>query len=120
MFADIPIHNLELIAQAAWLLGSVGVGFRLPASADDQFGTGKPWDDVGDSPGDGHYVPIVGRNSHGNYLGVTWGRIQAITPAFMSRYLMICAAPLSLDRLRGPTPVPGFDLATAEVYTKTL
>ena len=80
MFADIPVSNIALLTQAAWIMGSVGVGFALPDSADKQFSAGEPWDDVGDPPGDGHDVPIVGRNSAGNYIEVTWGRTHAATP----------------------------------------
>ena len=119
MFADIPVSNVALLTQAAWIMGSVGVGFALPDSADKQFSAGEPWDDVGDPPGDGHDVPIVGRNSAGNYIVVTWGRTHAATPRFLARYLMIVTVPLSLDRLTR-FPIPGFDRAAAETYVKTL
>lgn len=119
MFADIPVSNIKLLTQTAWLMGSIGAGFALPDSADDQFTAGKPWDDVGSPPGGGHYVPIVGRNSVGNYILVTWGRLHAATPKFVARYLLIATAPLSLDRLVR-FPIPGFDRAAVETYVKSI
>src|SRR5260221_9174941 len=71
------------VAEAAFIFGSVGVGLRMTRGQMDQFAHAEPWDVTNDPIERGHYVPIIGRNSHGNFLCVTWGRLQAITPAFL-------------------------------------
>lgn len=80
--------NLGQIALAAWLFGAVGIGFDLPDTADQQFDEGRPWDVVplAKSAG-GHYVPLVGRDPDGNFLVITWGRVQRVTPAFIAAYM---------------------------------
>jgi hypothetical protein len=76
--------GVPYIAEAAYLFGSCGVGLRMTDAQQDQYDHNEPWDVVPDAAVDGgHYVPVIGRNSVGNYLAVTWGKIQAITPTFI-------------------------------------
>jgi hypothetical protein len=80
-FVEVRPQN---IAEAAFLFGSIGIGLQMTASQQDQFDHSEPWDVVkGSTVEGGHYVPIIGRNSIGNFLCVTWGRLQAITPRFI-------------------------------------
>lgn len=72
---------------AAYLFGAVGVGFRLPESASQQFEANAPWSVVPNSPiAGGHYVPVIGRAPNGNAIAITWGGIQEITPQFYTQY----------------------------------
>lgn len=87
-YAAIPITNdqamLDLIMKLTYAFGCVGAGFRMQQAASEQFDARQPMSLVRGSPIiGGHYMPIVGRNSRGNALALTWGRITAITPAYM-------------------------------------
>ena len=87
---------------------------NLPSNAIDQFKAAEPWSIVaGAGSAGGHYVPVVGRNSLGNFLCVTWGRLQAITPAWLAQNMDEGVAYLSLERLtaKGLSP-QGYDAAT--------
>jgi len=78
--------DLDQIAQAAYVFGVVGVGIEFPGSAMQQFDAGEPWSVVEGAQIDGgHYVPIVGRKD-GDLLCVTWGRVQPVTPEFLTTY----------------------------------
>ena len=107
--------NLDQLALAAFLFGAAGVGIQLPTSAFDQFDNAEPWSVVnGSSIEGGHYVPIVGRNTHGNFLCVTWGRLHAITPQFLLQFNDEGIGFLSLERMRGKISPQGFDAATLQ------
>jgi hypothetical protein len=51
----------------------VGIGWRLPAEADDQFKRGIPWDFTGLNPAGGHYTPFTHHNPQFDYV-ITWGK----------------------------------------------
>ncbi len=83
-YLQIDHRNLDHVLTAAYCLGATGVGVAITMSDEHQFSQGIPWTPVLFSPMKGmHYVPILGRNSHGNYLLVTWGRLHAATPEWM-------------------------------------
>ena len=89
------------LAQATFLFSAVGLGLEMPSSAEDQFDNGKPWSVVpGDTIEGGHYVPVIGRNSAGNFLVITWGRLHAATPEFVTKYMDEGIAYLSLEYLK--------------------
>lgn len=80
--------NTAELADAAYLFGAVGVGIQFPDTAMQQFNAGKTWDVVSGSHIEGgHYVPLVGRLSSGNFLVVTWGKVQQVTPRFLTKYV---------------------------------
>jgi hypothetical protein len=84
IYAALRVGDLNEIAQAVYLFGCCGIGVNLPSSAEDQFNAGEPWSIVPHDTADGgHYIPCVGRNSRGNFLIVTWGRLQAVEPAWL-------------------------------------
>lgn len=88
------------IAEAAFLFGSIGIGLQMTDAQQDQYAHSEPWDVVeGSTVEGGHYVPIIGRNSVGNYLAVTWGKVQAITPAFIEASCDEVVAQVSKDWL---------------------
>jgi hypothetical protein len=95
--ADGDIHKVKAfgaisgtaeLEQATYLFGVCGVGAALPDSAEQQFQNREPWSDLSSEPNkkNGHYFVVVGKNSKGNYMVVTWGRLQAMTPAYFDRY----------------------------------
>jgi hypothetical protein len=72
----------------------------FPKSAEKQFTNQQPWDVVpGARQAGGHYVPVFDRNSVGNILCVTWGRLQAVTPNFVREYNDEILVYLSLEWL---------------------
>jgi hypothetical protein len=104
------LHALDL---AVFLFGVAGVGIKLPDSAEQQFNSMEVWSVMsGASLMGGHYVPCVGRNSLGNYLIVTWGRLQAVTPDWIQAYMDQGAVIISHERLKTSGISPqGFDWA---------
>lgn len=123
-YVALKAGDVDELALASYLFGAVGIGIQYPKIADDQFDAQQPWDI---QPGQtsqmmgGHYVPIIGRNTKGNFLCVTWGRLHAITPAFYQRYCDEAIAYLSPalfdNRLLTPE---GFNLATLQKDLKAL
>lgn len=111
-WAEIEVQNLDLnlLASAAWLLSAVGVGIEFPSTAMAQTNRGVPWDYIpGSATEGGHYVPIVGRLANGNFLCITWGQLQEITPRFLSRYCDEAVALFSTDFLVAGKSPEGLD-----------
>ena len=88
------------------------VGLNFPGAWMDAFNAGKPWDVTTSEVEGGHYVPVIGRAPNGNYVAVTWGRTQEITPAALDRYLMEALVYLTPERMTEGKSPEGFDLAT--------
>ncbi len=106
-------HELDL---AVYLFGVAGVGVNLPDTAEQQFNYGEPWTvEPGAETVGGHYIPCIGRNSHGYYLVVTWGRLQAVDPEWLTEYMDQGAVMVSRERAdaAGLTP-QGFNIAQLE------
>ena len=76
------------VEQAVYLFGVCGIGLALPDTAEQQFHDREPWNDLTSEPNEknGHYVPVVGKNSKGQLMVVTWGRLHGMTPAYFNRY----------------------------------
>lgn len=101
--------DADQLALATYLMGAVGVGIRFPDSADHQFDGRAPWDVVPhDRVNGGHYVPCVGRNSAGNFIVVTWGRLHAMTPAFYGMYCDEAIAYVSIEQMKNELSPEGF------------
>ena len=116
-FATVAPGDVTTLLRAAFLLGGAGIGFALPDSAEKQFDDAEPWDVIpGDTAGDGHYVPLIALNSKGNLLIVTWRRIQAVTPAFVRKYMIFGAAPLSLEWIRNSVSPRGVNEEALAAY----
>jgi len=111
--AYLALHpgNIDEIALATFMFGITGIGLQLPTSAMDEFDNAEPWSRRGLTVEGGHYVPCVGRNSAGNFLVVTWGRLQAVTPAFLLRCMDEGIAYLSFEQMGGIVNPRGFDEA---------
>lgn len=112
--AATAITNTNDLVSAAYLFGFSGLGLQLPDSAEQQFSDGDVWDDVTSEPdpNEGHFVPVVGRNSKGNIVVVTWGGLQAMTPAYLDRYFAGGVGYISEDYFTDTGKSPeGFDFA---------
>ena len=82
------LGSLGDLGVATYMYGSVGLCINLPDNAEDYFRDGKPWTDTSASGSGGHYVVNVGRNSHGLWVGITWGVLQAYTQEWLEKYCM--------------------------------
>lgn len=117
---DLNPGDLRELWVATYLFQSVGMGFALPDSAEQQTQDGEVWSVV---PGaeivGGHYVPCVGR-AGGNGVGVTWGQLQQFTPQFYQEYNNqgICA--LSEEMLVNGKSIDGFDDETLRADLQAL
>jgi hypothetical protein len=84
-FLSLDPGNWDMLLEAVYLFGAVGIGIEFPDSAMDQFNAGAPWDVVaGASIDGGHYIPLVAKRNR--LVCVTWGRTQEMTRRFYSRY----------------------------------
>jgi hypothetical protein len=77
--------NLDHLAVATYVFGAVELGVMLTEENMHQFDLGKPWTVTKDYPVGGHCIPVIGRNSNGDFLCVTWGKIHAMAPAFIQK-----------------------------------
>lgn len=113
---------LDSLASVAYVFGAVGIGIEFPSSAMDQFNSNQPWDVVpGSQIEGGHYVPVIGRLDNGNFLVVTWGAIQEVTPAFLLRYTDEAIVYLSTEFLNGGgVTIDGFNLTQLNADIKSL
>jgi hypothetical protein len=108
--------NVDQLVLATYLFGAVGIGIRFPASAMQRFNNGVPWDVLtlseqrNDRIDGGHYIPCIGRNSDGNLLIVTWGRLHAMTPDFYRAFNDESVAYISLDPIKNNLSPEGFNL----------
>jgi len=81
------IGDLDHLDLACYLFGAAAICWQLPDNAEAQFRAEEPWDDTSGAPGAGHYTAYVGRNTAGNRIIVTWGRLQAATPEYVEKYM---------------------------------
>ena len=83
--ADGMAPDLRLIRAAIFLLGGVGFVFRMPETAFtyDRWEPGKP---VAGGAHQYHFVPGLGYDEDGDFIGYTWGRLVRISPAFIAAH----------------------------------
>jgi hypothetical protein len=129
-FFELNPNNTIEVETALALFGHLCVGISFPASAMVQFNAGKPWDVVHGGDGGiegGHAINCggylspgatfgvaLGKAANGNWLVVTWGRVQEMTPAFWSHYVEEVWTVASQEWLRPDGTVPdGLDTAAA-------
>jgi hypothetical protein len=119
--AYLELGNVDLIAQTAHLFGVAGIGIQVPETAQEQFQNHEPWSVVrGAQIEGGHYVPVVGRVSSGNFLVVTWGALQLVTPEFLDTYVDEAYAYLSTEDLIKGKTLEGFDVDQLEADLNAL
>lgn len=82
--ANLDPTQLDQIKWAVCIFGASRLGVNLPDSAQDQFAANRPWSPVANAQLDGgHDVPVVGYDADYFYV-VTWGKLQAVAPDFMT------------------------------------
>jgi hypothetical protein len=110
--------NIEHLVEAIFIFEAVGIGFEVPASAEEQFGKNEVWSVVPGNPEivGGHYVPLVGKPAVGNLAAVTWGRRQVMTEEFYKKYCDEAYAYITEEELNKRTKKNwgGFDWATLQ------
>jgi hypothetical protein len=107
---DMNPGDLRELWVATYLFQSVGMGFALPNTAQEQTQEGRIWDvESGAYIVGGHYVPCFGRDNNGLGVGVTWGNTQKFTPAFYSSFNNQGICGLSEEALIKGRDIDGFD-----------
>jgi hypothetical protein len=116
------IKDIDQVIEAAYLFGACGIGINVPAGADEQFDKQQPWTvEPNAKMAGGHYIPVVGRNSQGNLMCITWGYLHAMTPEFVERYMDEAIAYLSPDYLTAQGKSPEMlDMTALENSLKAL
>jgi hypothetical protein len=114
--------NPDQLALAIYLFGAIGIGIKFPNTAMDQFNAGKPWDVANNAKIEGgHYILGVGRDAKGNFVVVTWGKIQLMTPRFYKKYCDEVVAYVSDEALlAGGKTLDGFNLAELQADLNAL
>lgn len=89
-FAEVDRSNRQEVKRALVLNLGLGIGLRLPRSAQTEFRLGQPWartTGTGTVPNSwgGHYVYVTGYDRTG-LTCITWGRKQRLTWAFFEKY----------------------------------
>jgi len=109
-FVDLNPGDLRELWVAMYLFGSVGLGFDLPDTAEDQTDKGQPWDVVpGANDLGGHYVPAFNKLSDGMSVAVSWGQPQAFTSRFFQKYNNQGVVVLDEGMLVNAKSIDGFD-----------
>lgn len=100
--------NIEERDQAMYRFNSIGIGFRVPRVAMDQFNQGKIWDVVPDDGGieGGHYVPGLGEGV--NTKVVTWASLQEMSDPFYMKYVDQILVPITKENLVNGKSPEGF------------
>lgn len=102
-YVAITPGDVKELMTATYIFGAVGIGIKVPDFAMSQFTAEQPWSlptnwQSAQIEG-GHYIPVVGRNSKGYILVVTWGRLQAMTNDFFQAYCDEAIAYINLETL---------------------
>jgi len=113
--ANIDPANLDHIKWAVCLFGSCLLGINIYSQAQDLYEADRPWDYIADATCEGgHAVPVVKYDADGTFWVVTWGKLQAVTTAFMngvyadgSRYVEEAHAELGFDFIEATGYSPG-------------
>jgi hypothetical protein len=119
-FVSVDYHNIDEIKEAIFLFNAIGIGIQFPASAMEQFSTGKPWTVVENSSVEGgHYVPCLGYDADYIYC-VTWGKVQKMDYNFFKTYCDEAFAILSVEMLKADKSPDGFDIDQLQADLKAL
>lgn len=120
-YAALRVGDINQITIAAYLFGAIGIGVNCPSSMEQQFIQGKPWDVINsDTIDGGHYIPLVGKNNNGNFLFITWGKVQEATPAWVEAFMDegICYMDLELVNANTKISPEGFNQDALSGYLK--
>lgn len=107
---DLNPGDLRELWVAMYLFQSVGLGFALPESAEEQTARGQAWDYVrGAQIVGGHYVPAFNKLSFDHNGGVSWGQVQPFTNRFFKKYNNQGVVVLDEGMLVNMRSIDGFD-----------
>lgn len=89
-YAPLDHRNPDELRSVIYAFGAAYLGVVIPATAQQQFAAGEPWDLTGTSEDrqimGGHCVPAIGYDPDHLYV-VTWGKTQQVTWRWASVYL---------------------------------
>lgn len=110
-YLSLTNRKTAILKQAAYVFEAVGIGINFPGSAMDQFNAGEPWSVVkGATIEGGHYIPLIGFD--GTYfLVITWGKVQKVTPGFLTKYADEALVYISSEYLTGGKTLEGLNAA---------
>lgn len=112
-------NDVAEVTEACYLLGPVGLALNISTQWVTAFSNGEPWDAV-TSPtfeGKAHFVPLIGCSPGGNFVAVSWGGLQEITPAGMLQFGTGAWAFVTYDYMSGSGVSPlGYSIAQLEQY----
>lgn len=112
-YVNLISGNVDQLTMATYVFGAVELGVLITEDNMRQFDKGEPWDITNDQPMGGHCIPVFGRDADGNFLCVSWGKVQRITPAFIEKYMDEAIAYLDPQILNKAGLSPGaYDKAT--------
>ena len=95
-------EDKDILAAATYMFGTVGIGIKVYDWAEKQFANHQPWDvQRGGVFKGGHAIPVVGRKANGNFLVVTWGELQEMTPEFYEKMAVSTFVGVTQDYLTG-------------------
>jgi hypothetical protein len=107
---DLNPGDLRELWVAMYLFQSVGLGFALPESAEEQTARGEAWDYVrGANIVGGHYVPAFNKLSTDLIGGVSWGAGQPFTNRFFTKFNNQGVVVLDEEALTNMRNIDGFD-----------
>lgn len=86
-YVNLQAGSVGQLAIATYIFGATEIGVLLTEDNMKQFDNAQPWTVTKANPVGGHCIPVVGRDADGNFLCVTWGRLQRIAPAFIKKYM---------------------------------
>jgi hypothetical protein len=114
-YVNLQPGSVGQLAMAVYIFGAAEIGVLVTEDNMKQFDHGAVWTVTKANPVGGHCIPIVGRDSDGNFLCVTWGRIQRIAPAFIKKYMDEGIAYLNDEILNDAgLTAPAYDKATLQ------
>jgi hypothetical protein len=112
--------NIEEIKQSIYLFGACSIGWALPMSAQQQFQAGVPWSVVNRSPIEGgHDTLAIGYDPDYLYI-ITWGALQKVEWAFVSKYMDEGIVKLSDEMLKNGKSLEGFNVTQLQADLKAL
>ena len=112
-YVNLTPGNLDQIAMSTYLFGAAELGINLTDDNMAQFDRGEPWMITKADPVGGHCVPVVGRDAAGNFLCITWGKVQRMTPNFIRQAMDEGIAYLNNEIINAAGMAPGaYDAAT--------
>lgn len=85
-FAQVDHASFAEMKAALYYFGTLYLGIQCPASAQEQFAAGRPWDVVPGSPVDGGHCVVLQKWDADYMYVVTWGKLIPMTEAFWSAF----------------------------------